>query len=75
MVNINDYNDLKIGDHIIIIDSTLEEGEYENIYTLIGIIGQQVHFSSIGGFSLNSIFSQKCFMYFREKNLNEILNK
>lgn len=75
MICINDYKDLKIGDQIIIIDSTLELGMYNKIYTLLGSKGDYLYFNSLGGFSLHSLFSQKCFMYFREKNLDELLNK
>lgn len=75
MICINDYKDLKIGDQIIIINSNLKEGAYNNIYTLLQIKGDTVYFNYIGGFCIDSQFSKNCFMYFREKNLDNLLNK
>lgn len=75
MICINDYKDLKIGDQIIIIDPKLKEGSYDNIYTLLQIKGDAVYFNYIGGFTIDSLYSKNCFMYFREKNLNVLLNK
>jgi hypothetical protein len=76
MICINDYKNLKIGDQIIIIPEIINLiGSYSDVYTLLEIRGKYVSFSNIGGFDMNSVFSQTCFMYFREKNLNELLNK
>jgi hypothetical protein len=78
MICINDYKNLKIGDQIIIIPEirNLDNiGSYSDVYTLLEIRGKYVSFSNIGGFDMNSVYSQTCFMYFREKNLNELLNK
>jgi hypothetical protein len=85
MICINDYKNLKLGDQIIIIPDTIGTfrslryldniGSYSDVYTLLEIRRNYVSFSNIGGFDMNSKFSQTCFMYFREKNLNELLNK
>ena len=78
MICINDYKNLKLGDQIIIIPDTIDLdniGSYSDVYTLLEIRRNYVSFSNIGGFDMNSKFSQTCFMYFREKNLNELLNK
>jgi hypothetical protein len=86
MICINDYKNLKIGDQIIIIN-----GDYYNIKpgTIYIFTGQEsirstfiLYFSDIEGKNprqiglyKNDAFSKICFMYFREKNLNELLNK
>jgi stage III sporulation protein SpoIIIAA len=78
MICINDYKNLKIGDQIIIIPDIINLdniGSYSDVYTLLTIKENYVSFSKIGGFNIDSVFSQTCFMYFREKNLNELLNK
>ena len=78
MICINDYKNLKLGDQIIIIPDTIDLdniGSYSDVYTLLEIRRNYVSFSNIGGFDMNSRFSKTCFMYFREKNLNELLNK
>jgi hypothetical protein len=66
MICINDIKSKNRRQIIIIPEIINLIGSYSDVF-IIGIRGEYVSFSNIGGFDMNSVFSQTCFMYFKRK--------